>query len=147
MVEFFQCPKCSKEFTSSEVISFGKCPDCKKLLRYIDGPQTVAHGATQINPGQTSSDLPLAILIEAQNRTTFAVRSLALFFFISLQSSILGGALIGLAINNKSNYDSYGQLSDGATAFVGLGCLIVVVGFLIAALVGGSELNKSKVRR
>ena len=83
-------------------------------------------------------------LIRAQDRTTYAIRSLALFFFISLQTSLFGGALIGMAVSNNDHYDSYGQLNAGATFFAVLGWLVAFAGFLIATVLGKSELNKSK---
>ena len=84
-------------------------------------------------------------LVDAQNRTTFAVRSLALYLFISLQSALFGGGMIGLAINNTSNYDEYGALNSGASFFVTLGALIVFAGFVVSIVVGRWELDKSKV--
>lgn len=86
-------------------------------------------------------------LVDAQNRTTYAVRSLALFIFISLQTALFGGGMIGLALNNRAHYDVYGDLNPGATFFVVLGWLVAFVGFLVAVLVGRFELNKSKVNK
>jgi hypothetical protein len=83
-------------------------------------------------------------LVAAQNRTTYAVRSLALYFFISLQTALVGGGLFGLAVNNESHYDSYGNLNGGATFFAVLGAIIALVGFYVAVFVGRQELNKSK---
>ena len=84
-------------------------------------------------------------IISSQNRTTYAVRSLALYLFISLQSALFGGGMIGLAINNSSHYDAYGALNSGASFFVTLGALIVFAGFVVSVVVGRWELDKSKV--
>lgn len=84
-------------------------------------------------------------IINSQNKTTFAVRSLALYLFITLQSGLFGGGMINLAINNKSNYDDYGQLNPIALFFVFLGALIAFVGFLVAVVVGRLELDKSRL--
>jgi Flp pilus assembly protein TadB len=66
-------------------------------------------------------------LVRAQNRTTHAIRSLALYFFISLQTSLLGVGIIAL-------------WPDLAV----LGAIIIIVGFYAAVWYGRSELNMSK---
>jgi len=71
---------------------------------------------------------------------------LALYFFISLQTALGGGGIISLALNDKSHYDKFGNLNSGATFFVTIGALIVIVGFLVAVILGRGELDKSKVK-
>jgi hypothetical protein len=84
-------------------------------------------------------------LIKAQNRTTYAVRSLAVYFFIYLQTALVGGGVISFAINDRSHYDEYGNLNSGATFFLTLGCLIVIIGFVCAVILGRDQLDKSKL--
>jgi hypothetical protein len=84
-------------------------------------------------------------IVAAQAKTTYAVRSLALYLFITLQSGLFGGGLVSLVINSKSNYDEYGQLNSGATFLVFLGLLIAFIGFIVAVVVGRNELDKSRL--
>jgi hypothetical protein len=73
------------------------------------------------------SEISLADLVEAQDRTTYAVRSLALYLFITITSSTIGVALIYLV-----------------PAAAVPGALLIVVGFIGSIAVGLSELSKSK---
>jgi hypothetical protein len=72
-------------------------------------------------------ELSLAELVEAQDRTTYAVRSLALYLFITITSSTLGLALI-----------------YAVPAAAVPGAILIVVGFIASIAVGISELSKSK---
>jgi ribosomal protein L37E len=78
-------------------------------------------------------------IVASQNKTTQAFRSLALFFFISLQSGLGGSGLVSLAI-----YFSNGQINSGTMFFIVVGVLISVVGFIVAVWVGRAELDKSR---
>lgn len=143
------CPKCDKNF-DSETLSVYRCPDCKKWLEAAWKPSEPPQRHEPRNAAHEKlEDLDSATkaLVMATNRTTFAVRSLALFFFISVQTALLGGGIIGLALGNRAHYDDSGELNQGATFFVSLGYLIAFIGFLVAVLVGRWELNKSKVNR
>lgn len=105
----------------------------------------VAEHPTQSFDPSSQISADARAIITSQNKTTFAVRSLALYLFITLQSGLFGGGMITLAINNKSNYDDYGQLNPIALFFVFLGALIAFVGFIVAVVVGRQELDKSRL--
>jgi hypothetical protein len=82
-------------------------------------------------------------LVDAQDRTTHAVRSLAVFLFATVCSSLIGYALIalgtGLAVScNVSNFDC------GSGATIGMGSLVIIGGFIFGLVAGISEFNKSK---
>jgi len=79
-------------------------------------------------------------IVASQNKTTQAVRSLALFFFISLQTTLGGSGLVSLAI-----LFSNGQINSGTMFFIVVGVLIAVVGFIVAVWVGRAELDKSRI--
>lgn len=144
MNEKFECRRCDVQFDASKVEN-GKCPNCRRLLYFVGNPEfdPYASKSTHLDSNGTNG-ASFDDLVRAQNRTTYAIRSLAMFFFISIQTSILGGGLAGLALNNQSHYDSYGNLNEGATLFAIFGLLIALVGFYIALYVGRQELSKSK---
>jgi len=76
-------------------------------------------------------DLDIKDLIRSQNRTTHAIRSLALFFFVNLTAGIVGSVLIWIGtIFNL-------QVS------VFIGAIIVLAGFGIALASGIEELKRS----
>jgi hypothetical protein len=162
------CTKCAKTF-KAEDLRASSCKECgepvpaeyregiprgdnekiakwKSLMDLPDLPPVKSSIKNSPPPRSTQSPLSedTRAIIASQNRTTYAIRSLAMFFFISLQSSIVGGGLLGLALNNQSHYDSYGNLNGGATFFAALGAIIVLGGFFVAVHVGRQELNKSQ---
>lgn len=149
MNHIYKCPKCGKTYNSSQ-LKKPKCPDCRKWLEYVTADPnsdvaTPKAEQSQSTSKATSSEPSISDLIRAQNKTTFAVRSLALYFFISLQTSMIGGGLIISTMSNKENYDYYGNLESGPSSLVTFGYFIAFIGFLVAVLVGRNELNKSKV--
>lgn len=124
MIQKFKCPKCSREYTSEEVTG-GKCPECRRWLDFagfvgVDGVQA----PTEKSNGQ-SREATLSQLVAAQDRTTFAVRSLAVFLFTTLLTSLLG----------------YGLMALGA---VGFGWFVIAVGYLAALVLGIFQLSNSK---
>jgi len=162
------CIKCGKTF-KTEDLRVSSCKECgeplpgesrqgiprgdnekiakwKSLMDLPDLPpaKSTIKNSTPARSTQSPLSEDTRAIIAAQNRTTYAIRSLAMFFFIFLQSSILGGGLLGLALNNQSHYDSYGNLNGGAIFFAALGAIIALVGFFVAVHVGRQELNKSK---
>jgi len=154
--DLLDCPGCSEKLTVG-----GYCFTCTRYpLGRIQpqrssqvtstgsptGPRRSVSKSTAIETTSSNLEAQLEQLISAQNRTTYAVRSLALYFFISLQTALGGGGIISLALNDKSHYDKFGNLNSGATFFVTIGALIVIVGFFLAVILGRVELDKSKVK-
>jgi predicted ATP-dependent serine protease len=124
MIQKFKCPNCSQEFTSEQV-NTGKCPDCRRWLDYVglvgvDGVQS----PIQTSPSKRS-EATLSQLVAAQDRTTFAVRSLAMFLFTSLVTTGSGYVLI----------------VSGAGGF---GVFVIIVGYLAALALGIMQLINSK---
>jgi NADH:ubiquinone oxidoreductase subunit 6 (subunit J) len=76
----------------------------------------------------SSMEVSLADLVEAQDRTTHAVRSLALYLFITIATSFLGVALILIAV----------------PVAVFIGAAIILAGFVWSIVAGIDELSKSK---
>jgi hypothetical protein len=141
MNENLQCPKCLTKFNSAD-LKHERCPDCDRWLEAFDPSQPAAvetpkpkqrskhKEAEQVETRVDESDeyeLSLAELVEAQDRTTYAVRSLALYLFITITSSTLGLALI-----------------YAVPAAAVPGAILIVVGFIASIAVGISELSKSK---
>jgi hypothetical protein len=71
-------------------------------------------------------------LVSAQNRTTHAVRAMAVYLLYSALFNVIGGVIIGIAFASGS--------ASGGVVFGGV---IVAVGNLIGLFNGLSELGKS----
>ena len=165
MRQEFTCPTCGQKFKAETI---DECPSCAAdstaLLprrSYLGaGTESVSDSlepkkvkAERIEPEarneRPTSDLvspqhlTTADLISAQNRTTYAIRSLAIFFFTTLCTSLFGYGLVGAGANAALKCSSY--YSDcGSTGLVVGGWLIIAIGFLVGVIAGANELGKSK---
>jgi hypothetical protein len=82
-------------------------------------------------------------VIAALNRTTHAVRSLAIFLFTSLCTSLVGYGVIGAGANVALTCeDSYSDCGSGTLVFLGWG--VIALGLILALGAGIGELGKSK---
>ena len=81
-------------------------------------------------------------LISAVNRATHAIRSLAVFIFTTICTSLFGYGLIGAGTSAALRCDSY--YSDCGSGFMIWGWVIIAVGFIVGLIVGINELGKSR---
>jgi len=88
------------------------------------------------------NNLDISTLVSAQNRTTQAVRAIAVFILYSALFNLIGGVIIGLAYG--AGVSSYDGLASAAGGIV-LGAVVIVVGYLVALFKALSELGKSHV--
>lgn len=84
------------------------------------------------------------LLIAAQNRTTHAVRALAIFIIYSSISSLVGGVIIGISYAVAMN--SYEGLYSAGGGII-FGALVAAVGYLVALSLAAAELGKSKPQK
>jgi multisubunit Na+/H+ antiporter MnhG subunit len=76
-------------------------------------------------------DTQLSDLVRAQNRTTAAVRSIAVFLFMNLVASVAGGLIVGL-----------GYLTQAVWMLV-IGALVFLAGLVLSLLTALAELKFS----
>jgi len=81
-------------------------------------------------------------IINSQNRTTYAIRSLAIFLFTTLCTSLLGYGLVGAGANAALKCDSYSS-DCGAGGLVVAGWFVIAIGFIVGLSLGMSELRRS----
>jgi hypothetical protein len=87
-----------------------------------------------------------ASIVAAQNRTTHAIRSLAVFILVSISTAVIGyliiaasaGSALGCGLGNSSCYEN----SGGAIFF---GFAFIAVGFIVALVLGIRELRLSNI--
>ena len=120
-----------------------KCYGCDRDLTVQDSSKRQKKGseATSISEAVFLADPKL---IKAVNRTTYAIRSIALFLFISLCSSVCGYALITASTGNPVRCAVNGS-DCGEPGLAIFGGVVLAAGFFVALVVGISELGKSKL--
>jgi Flp pilus assembly protein TadB len=123
------CPACAQHFASL-LLSKRPSTASSKSLTQLDSDSHGAHMSTQ-NKISTSAGTTMTDLVNAQNRTTAAVRSMAVFFFVNLTSSLIAAVLIWMG---------YGL---PAPWMVVTGLVVVIAGFVLALAQGLSELKHS----
>jgi uncharacterized membrane protein len=127
MIQKLECKKCNVQYTSDQVKS-GKCPLCRKLLYYVGIVHTDDVGTQILEAASKSTkEYSFGDLLEAQTRTTYAVRSLAVYLFITITTSVLGLLLLNLTPETPM-----------------LGALVILAGFIWSIVAGIIELNKSR---
>jgi hypothetical protein len=148
----YECRKCGNKYNSGDLLGNQlRCADCDVDLYPYRAPNPVRATSTSTSRASVTRTLGsesvqaetllLERLVEAQNRTTHAVRSLARFFFISLSTSLFGYSLMSAGAAPISC--AVRQSDCGIPGLVIFGWLVALVGFGVAMFVGISELNKS----
>lgn len=136
MSDLYQCTDCGRRYRADKL---NECPGC--------GVDSNEYANQAANPSSSMSaedqEELLFFLRDAQDRTTHAVRSLAIFLFATVCSSLIGYALIafgtGLAVGcNIYNFDC------GSGLIMSLGVLVIIGGFIFGVVAGLLEFNKSK---
>jgi hypothetical protein len=139
----FECPACAQYFASMLFAKKGSAvTESEPAPIEIESPKKSApKNATPTNPYSGSASLD--DLLKEQERTTHAVRSLAVFFFDWLLTSVIASMfiLVGFWIYFAFIISSAAQVV-GAVLIV-LGALAIIVGFFSALKSGIRELNKS----
>ena len=128
MSEKLECKRCDLKFDASKVEN-GKCPHCRRLLHFVANAELDPYSS---NSKRVESRAPreatLDDMVRAQNRTTYAIRSLAAYLFITIATSFFGLVLINL----------------GTPESPFLGGIIFIAGFIWSIAAGLTEFNKSK---
>jgi hypothetical protein len=136
------CPKCGKKYNSNELRVY-RCKSCRVWIEFDEQevPQAVVTDQIALDP-LLELDPATKALVLASNRTTYAVRSLAMFLFTTLCTSLVGYGLIGASSGVAAGCDSYSPC--GAEAMVIWGWVVISFGFFIGLIAGISELSKSR---
>jgi hypothetical protein len=165
MNQEFICPNCDNKFKAK---SINECPVCAQQnamlltrptvfgIRDDSEPEFLEQGEPENQQQKKLSSRPDTVikqesisqrkivnsdLVEAQNRTTHAIRALAVFFFTSLRTGISGSTVFGLGYLCLTNKDFTGF----GVFLMFVGWAIAFFGFFYAVYSGMTELNKSKI--
>ena len=136
------CKNCTYKFDMDE---FDRCPSCdhqgssSSNRGKTSNPQTTLISASS----QVANLANLDDLVAAQNRTTHAVRSLALFLFMSIGAAIPGMFLFSNAMSAKATCGYYCSAADGMLIF---SYFFLGLGFAVALFTGLVTLARSRVQ-
>jgi len=136
----FECPACAKYFASMLFAKRGNV-ESETEPAPIEIKAQIKSEPKKAAPQQPySGSASLDDLLEAQDRTTHAVRSLAEFVFTWLKYSLFGSVLILAGIWTSINYipSLFGNI------LVVIGGLVILAGFFVALGRGLDELERSK---
>ena len=139
MTSIITCDECGNRFRGEDA---SDCPACNPSTVAADKPSRV--GKSESVKPKVKLSVETQAIVDSQNRTTHAVRSLATFLFISICSTAIGYGIVGAGAGVTTSCALSGEFCDGSSYVFG-GWLVIVLGFFIALAVGISELNKSRV--
>ncbi len=143
MSELLECKRCDLRFEASKVAN-GKCPHCRRLLNFVNSTETESYFLSSRAVETTARrEVSFEDVVLAQNRTTHAIRSLAVFLFTTLCTSLIGYALLA-ASTAVALTCSYGSECSADELMVSA-WIIIVAGFILGLAAGVSELNKSRL--
>ena len=141
MNEVLKCPDCGTTYYSD---SSPVCPMCGDMDGAVSSSsKPTVRASKKIKPEVELSSDTLA-LINAQDRTTYAIRSIANFLFISICTTALGYGLIGAGAGSAIAC-AYRETECGQQGLVIFGWFVITVGFFAALGVGISQLNRSRI--
>ena len=136
------CPNCFR-FLSAD----GFCSQCRAVTGQPSKVTNQPNEAHESQPTRSKwSDIGQDVsgdraLVQAQNRTTHAVRSLAVFFFVSITISIPG---LFLVLNGARNLSTCEYGCEYPLGMLNFGYGVIGFRFLLALITGLMELGKSK---
>ena len=93
----------------------------------------------------TNDFLSTTTIVAAQDRTTHAIRSLAVFVLVSISTSLIGYLIIAISAGSVlgcSSGDSSCYASSGGAIYLGI--FVIGGGFITALVLGIRELSLSK---
>ena len=130
MTALFQCPDCGREYRSDKLAS---CPGCGHEAEGSSIPRFASSSAETAQYDQ--------LMVWAIDRTTHAVRSIAIFLFTMVCTLTLSTVLFVAGFAVRSNC----SLSDcGDGGLQNFAITIAIVGMLAAIGLGIRELIKSQ---
>ena len=134
------CKNCTYKFDMDE---FDRCPSCDHQgASTSKRGKVVSQNVDNANNIQVTTLADFGDLVTAQNRTTYAVRSLAIFLLTTFSTSVIGYGLVTAGANSAIRCGSYSEC--GADSMTMWGWVIIATGFFMGLGVGIRELGKSR---
>ena len=139
------CPQCHLRYDGDRLRIY-KCPECKDWLIWETEEPTANQTSTPITEDFLEDlDPATKAIVSASNRTTHAVRSLAIFFFTWIRTVIYASVIAGIGQVLVIRAQTQFEINAGLIAYICAG-LVVLVGFFVALGKGLKELRLSSIQ-
>lgn len=112
---------------------------------FVKGSQSA--GKVESSPADRLTQ-QIGQMIEAQNRTTAAVRALVKFIFLQMLTLTLGGLFWAMGLSTEDSYQcaNFGKNCSGSVFFLVLCAITVIGGTSLSFREGWKELKASEIR-
>ena len=143
MTDLYRCQNCRRSYRADKL---AECPGCFTEAPYL-GEESQVSGKKWGNATNSSTNdfLSTTTIVAAQDKTTHAIRSLAVFILVSISTSLIGYLVIAISAGSVlgcSSGDSSCYSSSGGAIYFGLS--VIGIGFITALVLGMRELRLSK---
>jgi predicted secreted protein len=138
MTDLYSCPDCGRHYRADKL---SECPGCGTggVETTVPSAQARTRAISSFSSQDIDEDDDFTFIVAAQDRTTYAIRSLALFLFTTVITSIIGVLFYvvnirgALGCNFEANcLESYARWVDLGPAIAGLGLVAgVVIGVVL----------------
>ena len=117
------------------------------LVKHERAPDSQPKSPPEPSPYERLSQ-QLGLMIEAQNRTTFAVRSLVKFIFFQLLTLCVGALFWAMGMSTVNTYQctNFGKTCTGNGFFLALSVITLLSGTFISFRESWRELKASNIR-
>lgn len=144
MTDLYQCPDCGRRYRADKL---DECPGCG-VDSSEDAESSRSSDATRrlgakIQSASLQED-DLDTLVDAQDRTTYAVRALALFFFTTTATSFIGLVIYYLNVRGTLECELDMSCLESYSSWRDLGPAVAALGVVAGIVIGVSELRASK---
>jgi|1048.fasta_scaffold38727_2 hypothetical protein len=142
MTDLYRCPNCRRSYRADKL---AECPGCFTDAPYMGEESPVSGKNWGSSNASTNDFLSTTTIVAAQDRTTHAIRSLAVFVLVSISTSLIGYLIIAISAGSVlgcSSGDSSCYASSGGAIYLGI--FVIGGGFITALVLGIRELSLSK---
>jgi|LauGreDrversion4_2_1035121.scaffolds.fasta_scaffold229861_2 hypothetical protein len=144
MTELYACPDCGRRYRADKL---SVCPGCD-VETSNEANQEVNQGLSRDSSSRAAlSSEEVAdwlSLVDAQNRTTYAVRSIALFLLVTSASALVGAVFYAAYLSALLDCGLDTYCIKSIEGWSNVGPSIAGLGILVSLVIGLSELRASK---
>lgn len=144
MTELYACPDCGRRYRADKL---SVCPGCDVETSDL-APQAASRVLLRDSSSrvglQSEDETDWLTLVDAQNRTTYAVRSIALFLLVTSASALVGAAFYWAYLSALLDCELNSYCIKSLEGWSNVGPSIAGVGLLVSLAIGLFELRASK---
>jgi hypothetical protein len=144
MAELYACPHCGRRYRADKLL---QCPGCQEETSenagsvIQSGTSRATYSRVMFEADQKSDWLSL---VDAQNRTTYAVRSISLFLLITTVTALVGFICYFLYLRGLLDCNFDAACLESQSRWEYLGPSIAAIGLVAGIVIGMLELRASK---